>query len=457
MKYKLVKYNENNNIKGYINVEGIYYLYNIMEDKLLKNHKKYLSVIEKNDEYKNLYDQLTKKINGVIEQKKYSSNNFVQTGGQAVLYLPFILSGASSGLMVCAVVGYIIYRFLTAPRCRPAYPISIDIVPQYKDIIFKLIPQEVFIKYLPSSVDLSNMDDTQLSETIKNSLNIFSIVLEIIAPDSIIGQLISGIVEVVAGVAVTVAEVVSAGALTAVNYLLKAFNLLKDAISFLLKFVNVAINITQILFDDDTKRILNDIFTIDFTDGPFGVKCWVEYIMNKYAKNTEFMKKICSIFNKILSAVYNKLISFISKAITFAVPEGGVAGTLFSTFISVLKCKTYDFALLRLNATYDKMSYDTQILFEKPLLMKKFLDAGIMSGKGFFDFINNNVIQKATGLVGGNSKINITSLYDFLIDNTYFFSYAINKAFAMVFTIMHILSMCSKLGFCNTLLDELKF
>lgn len=454
MKYKLVKYNEDN-IKGYIDINGIYNLYNTMDNKLTKNYGKYLKYIEKDQYYKNLYIQLTDKINLYISKKKKVNYYKKQKGGQIVAILPLVLSGASSSLIVCSVIAYIIFRILTAPKCRPSYPLSLDTVPKFKDIIFKIIPQDVVIKLVPN-IDVLNIDDKELAQNIRDSLNLFSTVLEIIAPDSILGQLVTGVVEVVAGVAVTAATAVSAGAATIVNYLLKAFNLLKDAIAFLLKFVGALIDVSEILLSDDTKRVVNDLLNVDFSDGPFGVKCWVEYVMNKYGKNTEFMKLICSLFNKLLSTVYSKLIAFISKAISFAVPEGGITGTLFTGFVSVLKCKTYDFALLRLNKTYDRMSYDSQILFEKPLLMKKVLDNHITNAKGFFDFINSNVISKVTGLVNSENKIDISNIYNFFIDNTYFFAYSINKVFAIVFAMLHILSMCSKQGFCDPLLDQIK-
>lgn len=463
MKYKLVKYDDND-IKGYVDIYGIINIYNAIGDKLVINQKKHLKYIEPDTFYKNLYHNLVKKIDMYINNKKYNTlikqtegQLVKQTGGQLVALLPLILSGVSSCLVVGSVIAYIVYRFMTAPKCRLDYPLSIGKKIRYKDIILQIMPERFLLNYLPN-LDILNIDDNQLTSSLNDYLGTFSMILEIIAPDSILGQIITGAVEFVAGIAITAATAATAGAAVVINYLLKAFNLLKDAIGFLLKFIDTIINITKILSDEESKRVIHDLFIIDFRDGPFGVKCWVEYVMSKYGKNNEFIKQMCKICNSILSTIYSKLISFISKAISFAVPDGGITGLLFSSFMSVLKCKTYDFALLRLNKAYDKMSYDNQLLFEKPALMKKTLDNHLANAKGFFDFINNNVIQKIADVGGINTslKSGISNVYQLFVDNTDLFSYVINKVFAIVFALMQVLSTCAKQGFCDTLLDQFK-
>ncbi len=451
MKYKLIKYNDS--IKYYIDINGLLMMYNILGKKIIKKREKIYNVINKNDNIE-LYKNLVIKIENIIRSddklnKKHNEiNTIIQRGGQIPI-LPLILSGISSSIIVTSIVGYVLYRYFTAPKCRESYPLyPSSKVPQIKDIIIQLIPQNVITTFVP------NFEKINLEEVIKslrNSLEIFSLVLSFIAPDSLIGKAISSIVEIVAGVAVTAATVVTAGAATVINYLLKILNILKSVFALLIKFIDAIVKSSVLLDDDDSKRVIYDLFSIDFRDGPFGVKCWVDYIMNKYGKDTEFVKHICQILIKMLDVVYDKLIEFISRMLTISIPDGGVSGVLISGFISLLKCKTFDMALLKLTQAYDKISYDKQILFERPQLMKKMLDDSLEKGHKFFTAINDATISKIGNLFKFKNVIDTKdfNIYDFLKDNTGLLAFAINKILALVFMMLNIFSMCAKKGYCS--------
>lgn len=423
-----------------------------MGEKMLDTMNDNVEYIKKT-EYKDIFDLSVKKISCIVDKNKYHKNihtNLIVQKGGAPILIPFLLSGASCSVVLTAVLSYFFFRFLTGPKCRPSYPLSITgPVPKYRDVVLKIIPPFVVDNILP---DLDNISDDDVIQLIKSYLETFSGILNLIAPDSAIGQAITGVVEITAGVAVTALEAITAGAAVIVNYILKVFNLAKDAFGLLLKFIDSTIQLFDVLQNDDSKRILNDLFTIDFTNGPFGVKCWVNYVLDKYGKDNEFMKYICGVFNKVLSVIYNKFIAFISKALTFAIPDGGVAGVLFSAFISLLKCKTYDFALMKLNNAYEKMSYDKQILFEKPKLMKDILDMYLEKGKGFIDTFDNLV---TTNIKSALSNTDSFSVFDFLSNNTELFSYTISKMFAIVFAILELLSKCAKYGFCDNIISEI--
>lgn len=453
MKYKLVKYSDESILRN-IDIYGIYHIYETQLSKMKDN--KHLDLVNSNPVYKKIYNDNIVYFNKLLREKVRKTNNlqneksiniydikYNQVGGQPILYVPLAMLGVSGSIIIGSVIAYVIYRILTAPKCRDSYPLTKKKNVKYTDIINLLVPM-IYVKRFVPDLNLSVIDETQIFESVYDFLNIFSIILEIIAPDSIIGQLVSGAVEFVAGVAVTAATALSAGAVTAINYALKAFNLFKDAISFLLKFVNAIIKLESIVTDQDTKRILYDLFSTDFNEGPFGVKCRVQYIINTYAKDKESFKELCNVFNKLLSSVYNKLISFISKSISFAVPEGGAGGALFSTFISLLKCRTFDFAIAKLEKAYEKMSFDNQMLFERPDSMKQTLDNAINNSKNIFDFINGVVLSKIS-----DQSANLSSVFDFISTNTDFLAFIINKVFAIVFTILHVLSHCAKSGFCS--------
>lgn len=482
MKYKLIKYNNikkfiniddnniekiinidknnikgflninKNNIKGFIDIDGIFNLYEIMNKKIIKSFNYNLNLIQNNPEYYKIYNSLVQKIDNIIKynsrynkkQTKYKNHindqikNINQLGGQFPVFIPFIMSGISSSLIVGMVIAYIIVKIFTKPSCRSIYPISIDKdVPEYKQIISNLIPKYVIEKYFPN---FDNIDEQGIISSTTDFLNTFSVIISIISPKSVVGQLASQTVELAAGVAVTALEGLTAGATVVINYLLKAFNLLKDAIGLLFNLIEAILKIIETITDDVFKKLLNDILMIDFSNGPFGVKCWIEYIFSKYGYDNKFVETTCTIFNNILSMIYDKLIAFISKTISFSIPDGGISGVLFAGIISLMKCTTYEFALLKLNQTYDKISYDNQILFERPPLMKKTLDSYIKKAKKFIDFFDKKVVEKLSKDI---------SIYNFMSTNTEFFAFILNKMFAMVFAMMQVLSMCAKREFCD--------
>ena len=39
----------------------------------------------------------------------------------------------------------------------------------------------------------------------------------------------------------------------------------------------------------DALRLLFDIFNIDFREGPFGVKCWINFVINAYGNEQQLM------------------------------------------------------------------------------------------------------------------------------------------------------------------------
>lgn len=450
MKYKLKKFV---NKEIYIDVDEMLNIYENMDKKLFNSFDANINFINNNPKYKLILESSVKEISNIVNNNDYykkKHNNLIVQKGGAPLLIPFLLSGASSSLILTAILSYFFFRFLTGPKCRPSYPLSITgPVPKYRDIILKIIPPIIVDKVLP---DVDSISDNEVIQLIKSYLETFSSILNLIAPDSAIGQAITSVVEVTAGVAVTALEAVTAGAAVIVNYIMKIFNLAKDAFGLLLKFIDSTIKLFDVLQNDDSKKILYDLFTIDFSNGPFGVKCWVNYVLDKYGKDNEFMKYICSVFNKILSVIYNKFISFISKALTFAIPDGGIAGVLFSGIISLMKCKTYDFALKKLNDAYDKMSYDKQILFEKPKLMKDILDTYLTKGKGFIDTFDNLVTANIKNALSDTGDF---SIFNFLSNNTELFSFTISKMFAIVFAILELLSKCAKYGFCDNIISEM--
>lgn len=451
MDYELQNMNER------IDINGIYDIFNIMEYELIRNNHKYIYNIKEDDYYNDLYNKLVKKIivnsKDINNQKynKYNNYNNNQKGGSiSAIALPGLMISTSSSIIISSVIGYIIYRILTRPKCRPKYSL-IDHEPTIQEIIFLFIPKKYIQQVFPNvNLDISN----DIIEYTKKTLEIFSSVLNIIAPSSTFGQIASSTVETVSGIALTALSTTTGaftfGATIILNYLVKVFNMIKDAVGLMLRFVEALLSIFY-LIDGESRKVLYDLLQINFNDGPYGVKCWVDYILTTYAKDTNFVKKICGILNSLLSAIYNRFISFISKALSFGIPDGGVVGILFSTLISLFKCKTYDAVLYLLNNTYNKISYDKQLLIEKPELMKKMLDTNINKTKSLFQkFGMNDRINK---IISNITKNKNTNLYDLLINNTSMFAFIVNKVFAMVFAILQFLSHCSNRGFCSKLFN----
>jgi len=399
-------------LDGYIDLYGVLNISDVLGVYTQKKFNKYLRVIKSNPEHYKKFLTLNEFIIKTID-KQYKE----QRGGSTEAILPLVFSGLSSSMIVSSIVAYILFRIFTRPKCKPTYPIyPEDKVPELKDVIMTLIPEYA----IPGAED---MDIETYLDAVNQFMDIIRIPLEIISPSSLLGNLATGTIEVAAGIGVSVVTVLTAGVGAVLNYLLKFITLLKEAIGFLFGLIDVIQGLGDLLVDSENVRFVYDILNIDFRDGPFGVKCWVEYIMNKYGENTSLLSSMCIIFNNIADKIADKLIKFISKAITISIPDGGISGVLLSAVLMVLKSGAYGLAIIKLNQAYNKFSYDTQLLFEKPLLMKANLEKVLKSAESYIRKLGDNV-------------------YEILYNNTAFFAFTINKVFALVYALLYVFSKC---------------
>lgn len=410
MKYKLMKINDKNQIDGYLNFAVMMQIYNLIGGKITNKFNLHYEKIKQNPEYLNKYNVLVEYL---------SKKQIVQNGGLSSYVIPTVFAGVSSSVIITSCIAFILFRLLTAPSCRESYPIfPADKVPEIKDIILRLIP-----KYIIPDAD--SLDVNGVLSSIKEFNDTIKIPLSLLLPESGVGEALETASQIVAGISISALTVATAGIASILNYLLKAFNLLKDIAGLLFKLFDAFGSVVDLLDDPESRRIVYDIFNIDFRDGPFGVKCWVDFIMSKYGSNTLLMQKVCMIFNKIMDIIYKRLVKFLSKALSFAIPDGGVSGVLFDTILSFMKSKTFSYALSKMEQAYEKMSYDTQLLFEDPILMKATLESILETGKDFVNKVDPNI-------------------YNIIYDNTAFFAFSINKIFAIVFAMLQIFARCSE-------------
>ena len=403
-----------NKIVGYVNIENLANIYNsnkhlLYNDDFVNNY----NTIRNNPEQYELFKILVK------ELENRSTQKIIQKGG-VDLIIPLVFFSVSSSLLITSSVAFILYKIFTKATCRDKYPIyPLDKVPTFKEIVLTLTP-----KYIIPNVESLDLDTFFVK--IDEYIAILGGPMSIIAPESTVSKYLGDIVEIIAGVGLTSLNVASAGVTTALGYLVKFFNFAKEAIGLLYKLFQALNDLSKIVNDSESLHVLYDVFNINFKDGPFGTRCWVDYILNSYAKGTDIFKKTCSLFNKISDKIFDKLIKFLAKALTFSIPDAGISGVLFAGILSLLKSRTYDYLLTKMNQAYDKMSYDSQLMFENPKIMKETIENYLKKSEKFIRKLGDNV-------------------YEILYNNVEFVAFTINKLFAFIFSMFYVFSICSKI------------
>ena len=185
--------------------------------------------------------------------------------------------------------------------------------------------------------------------------------------------------------------------------------------------------IINILENNDATRFIYDIFNINFTSGPFGVKCWIQYILNEYGYNSPVYGYICNFFNRIL----DKLANFIGNAIGSMIPDSaGIPGLLIPIIINNLREKSVRVVEKKLKKYYKKIPKRYKALIQNPKSFKQFLDKKIRSKK---------VKGKLMSYLGNDNGY---ILYKNLYSNTGLFAFSIHKGFSLIFSLLDIIESC---------------
>jgi hypothetical protein len=414
-KYRLVVDNIQYDYDNNISLDGIVDIISIMPKYSLKKGMHALHIIQKDPNYVDQYNSICKNIKRLIDEQphlkskitkldKYYENGRGQIGGGLEMLL-----GLGGSVFVSAIIGAIVYYvfFKKTKKCRDEYPLyPEDQVPSIKDVLFKVVPNS----WIENAEDLD--PDTYVG-LLREKLERVRKPFELLSPKSNIGKLALGVARVSAGVGAAVATLGTGG-----DAILNLVFVMKDSIEVISAVMQQLIEMVD---DTQALRFIYDVFNIDFRDGPFGVSCWIKFILNTYGEDSQVYISVCSFLNIILA----KLADFIGSLISSMIPNSvGLVGMIVAEVMKHAKKGAFDMAISKLNYYYNKIPADKQLLLQNPQMMKAYLDKKILKIKAYL-----------LGLGG--------SLFETLVDNTEFFSVTIHNLLALVYTILYSLASCS--------------
>jgi hypothetical protein len=367
------------------------------DNYISRNGKQYIDFMKTNNKLEKYYNHLLSNINKTI-----LDINDAQYGGGAGLVF-----GILGGVGLSAVIAYLIYKWITRPKCKLSYPIL-----QPDDVPSKL---ELFSKIVPNSW----IEDDDIVIAKKGIISKIQSILdhfEFINTDgkSMAKTALKSVARVTASVALDVATFGAGG-----DVIISLLYTIKSMLDLMMSLIN---SVVQSFEDENTTRFIYDVLNVDFTEGPFGVKCWIEYILSKYGENTKVFSIMCGFFDKIL----NKVASFIGNALGTMIPNSaGLPALLIPILIKLFKKKTLNKLESQMNKYFEKIPHDIKIIIKNPQLLSEYLQPKISSAKLF-------LFGKGEGL------------FEALNDNIEGFAFGIHRFFALSFSLLQLFKMCEK-------------
>jgi hypothetical protein len=445
--------------------------------EITSNYKDHLNKINNNDDLRNEFDTFRKYISksysefnssrGRTNNDKFILNiksnkqrllkidekvNDKMNGGQLPLSVSLaILSFSSVGLLVLAIGAYLISQnkanFQYVMRmCHPTYPIvSTQSLIRPIDVLHAINPQ------------LAQPHIQNLIHTINDQVN--------------------GYISYV----MTALELgLSAGAIVASggmggDVIVKLIFTIFDSIQFASFLINSILSLNNPIL----MQFLMDILNVDFREGPYGVECWVNYLLNYYSNRPEALRNLCNFYKRIR----NKVMVFIGKLIGGLLPNVPriLIGEITKKMATMAQSDLYEFV----KKQYAIVPPHVKMMIEKPEMLKHNIDMALYSANDFIVNLPNllpqivaSIIKRSGSLspipmtgfvssVAGNiagqsletiSKITgltnleqltktpggINQFFGKITRNSETIAILINKIFAFIFSILYILTICQK-------------
>ncbi len=431
---------------------------------IFNNYSRYMKHINSNPAMKREYSRLSSFINEMynhsgLDSYQISGQVGGQVGGQMeAVAIVGIGSSVSMSMMLLAVGSFLIYNYLSEeekPRrkCHPDYPlISKDEIIETSNIMSKLSP----MLSKPETLDEIKKLSSELDGYMQYLLNATELGLSagaIVATEGMGGDIV-------------------------VKLLFSVF----DVIGFL----NFLIETTEKMEDPDLMRIFADILNIDFRDGPFGVKCWVNYIIEDYGRDNPIIQKICNFYDNI----EEKFTEYVGKIVGGLIPDVPrlVTAEISKEIVKYEKHKIFHF----LDQKYHKIDKKVRKLVQDPSKLDKVLDKILETMKDYIvnlpeklpiivkEVIKKNaevgalatpipfagigsriigeiagetaaeslaLVSKITGLKNleqlGVPVEGIDKFFETLIQHSALISDGIHKSLAIMFSLVYILKYCS--------------
>jgi len=396
--------NKNNKNNILITLNGLSTYTNVYKDKLILESQLYYNTINNNKKLKNIYKILCKNI------LSYQKGGDISSG-------TIIIAGVSSSLLLIGVAA-LVYYWWVYPRCKPSYPLTpTDEIRSPADIILNMMPSNW-------KKAAEGRDPIGVLHTIQDYIHTMMVPLEILNTDGagISKKIAVNTTRFITGAAAAVATL-GAGGDILINFLFTVQSTMDTVISFI-------DNIIEIATDTDSIRLLYDIFLIDFTDGPFGVECWIEYIIKTYGDTNNAYLKVCTFFNNMIQ----KLANFLGNLLSTMIPDNaGLVAMIVPPLIVNFRDGFFSAIEDKLNEYYDKIPEDYQQMLQHPELFKQFIQETLSSGA---NILNTLTIGKTKGATD--------ELINMLTKNLTAIITMIHKCCALMWSLMYIFMNCKK-------------
>lgn len=338
--------------------------------------------------------------------------------------------------------------------CDRSYPM-IEEVPEINDILSSMLPESMNINDMNARI---------------NSIND---ALSYITPESTAAKIADTTLK-------TAISAVSAiiGADAVVNLIIT----IKDAITLIIKIFGVLAKVMSVIGtitdpeqQNNTVRLIYDIFHINFDKGPKGVECHVKYILKEYKKLGVDTSVVCNIFTPIYDAMMTFLGSLLSSipmvagtprvAIQILTQSNMVRRIIIGRIIKIFK-NTY--AKLKKNKALPK---DVRNMFEDPKAMANYMNCLLVNKDCSKDMLKNQkgimrsaislaipslnpmaYMRKAADLAGSvtstsaryiASKSETFKEYmEKLSENIGFIAFIISKVFIITLALLYVFKSC---------------
>lgn len=428
----------------FINIDTLDLYYQLYKDDIEKDHQKHMSFLEENktyyDDYINLYNEVKEydRKNQNDKRKYYikpSGEHHYLEGGSLLSAGIVLGTFALSGLIACMLY-FIINPSDTCNDEYPLFSLRHEKTPSVGNIIETILPSEWIKKGLDSGETL-NSTINEISQYLDTLTSVFSIV------DESAGTKTERVLKSVTKVSLSVgAAVITAGMggdkivnipffiSKAVNMIAKTFNKLLRVSQTITDIMKTAGKLTDVT---NIKKITNmqksqlsfiyDLFSINFSGGPYQTTCWTNYVMEYYTNNetdTNSNKMICLI-NDIFNDINDTVISFVGSALDMIVPESmGLIGTLAPLL------KEYDYVIYgeirdQITENYKMIPGDIRMFIQHPKKLSSYI----------FEMFNSYTLGMSDRIIPDNAQQHLKKGIDI-------FAMSIHKGLSMIFIFLNI-------------------
>lgn len=385
-----------------------------------KNKLYFIGLVKQNPETDIYYNKIIRHLNRKFKNNK---NNSIMIGGMSeILATGIVMGGVSLGLI--GLMAFFIYKWINRPKCRIEYPLyPAELIPTPEEVMMKIFPAS-WLGDIDNKIDMIQgvLDKTQ---TLYNIVGIF-------APSNPIGKFLLNALRLGGSAVVNFFTSGKGAAAIAI------FFVISNLINVILEVIRVFI---QMLQSESFIKLFYNLIYINFMDGPFGVKCWIEYLIKTHGKDSEGYQLLCQFVNTIFDA----LAEFTGSMVSMLRPEtSGLAYIIVPYIMKNSQKGLFEKVEEELTDTYNLASDFYKNLIQNPMEMKQYLDDKLNGTKDIINKIFFFVKKEVKDADGSFYEEGFSDVFfDAITNNTAMFAIGMNKFMALMFSVIRIFAVCA--------------